>query len=87
MAPEGVHAPALFLSRIGQEEGADEKKLKGKIKARSRTRSQAIVCTSFFSETRFRIGGNCETRGAVTAPNCGLEQSPSSFAPPTALTR
>jgi hypothetical protein len=47
----------------------------GKVKARSRERSQVIVCTSFFWETRFAISPARETPIANVTDFCGLGQS------------
>jgi hypothetical protein len=47
----------------------------GKVKARSRKRSQVIVCTSLFGETGFGILPGCETHFAGATDYCGLGQS------------
>jgi hypothetical protein len=76
----GVHALAFFLSR--EIRGVTEKAeiLEGKIKARSRKRSQVVVCTSFFSETYFCMSEKCETFGTEATLFCGFRQSLVGFA-------
>jgi hypothetical protein len=59
--PTSNRASAIFLSRGWRKETERAEFLEGKIKARSRKRSQVVVCTSFFGETDFRRGWNCET--------------------------
>jgi hypothetical protein len=86
MTSKGVHASAYFLSRFGRDGGENTKKLEGKIKAWSRTRSQAIVCTSFFREAELEIGENCETLDSGLVVDCRLERSPREFAHRTVQT-
>jgi hypothetical protein len=73
--PKSNRASAIFLSRGWRKETERAEFLEGKIKARSRTRSQAIVCTSFFGETRFGIGQYCETLAPEVAFSRSFDQS------------
>jgi hypothetical protein len=61
---KGNRASAFFLGHGWRKEAEKAGFLEGKIKARSRKRSQVVVCTSFFWETNFGLGRNCETLGA-----------------------
>lgn len=56
-------------------EAREGEKSEGKVKARSRKRSQVIVCTSFFGETGFGILPVCETPMANATDYCGLGPS------------
>jgi hypothetical protein len=58
--------------------------LEGKIKAWSRKRSQVIVCTSFFGETDFYKGRNCEILSVRVTLFWGFDQSLGHFSLPTA---
>jgi hypothetical protein len=81
---KGNRASAFFLSRGWRKETESQKFLEGKIKARSRKRSQVIVCTSFFRETDFCRGRNCEILSVRVTLFCGFDQSPAYHALATA---
>jgi hypothetical protein len=76
---KGNRASAFFLNRGWRKEAERVEFLEGKIKARSRKRSQVVVCTSFFWETDFCIAGNSEIITPEGTLFCGLGQSLASF--------
>jgi hypothetical protein len=81
---KGSRASAFFLSRRWKKEAERAEFLEGKIKARSRKRSQVVVCTSFFWETIFGKEPNGETLGAEATLFCGFGLSPRHAALPMA---
>ena len=85
--PKGGRASAFFLSRGRGKEAERVEFLEGKIKARSRKRSQVIVCTSFFRETCLRPCENCETPRLRVTLFWGFDQSLLNFAVSPVLQR
>ena len=77
--PKGGRASAFFLSRGWRKEAERAEFLEGKIKARSRKRSQVIVCTSFFWETSLGRGRNYEIHWVRVTLFCGFDQSLARF--------
>jgi hypothetical protein len=77
---KGNRASAFFLNRGWRKEAERVEFLEGKIKARSRKRSQVVVCTSFFWETCFWKYRNNETLALRMKLFWGFPPSPCHFA-------
>jgi hypothetical protein len=78
---KGNRASAFFLSRGWRKEAERAEFLEGKIKAQSPVGRFAGVCTSFFWETHFCRGGNCETLRAEATLFWGFDLPLASFGP------
>jgi hypothetical protein len=72
---ECVWRMSCFGPNLRNWEAREGGRREGKVKARSRNRSQVIVCTSFFGETGLGCLPASETHFERVAEFCGLAES------------